>query len=260
MTQVVMESAPVERPVASAAYSLVRFCGGAIAPFAAGKLAEHVSVASPFYLGAGMTAIAVGVLWLYRGALAPEPAAEPARIRRAEPSPAAAALPGGAAALVVAVGGPSARQVSAIAVPLARARGTAVHVLHVVERDVLAGEDAADLETPSEAKALLDASLAELRESGVPVHGEIIRAVGDHRDVADAILRRAAALGAGAIVVGPDRHEAGLPSGVTARIAGHAPSHVIVVNPRAGALGRPLAGVAAPADPAVIWDGSPASV
>jgi ACDE family multidrug resistance protein len=51
MTQVVMESAPVERPVASAAYSFVRLCGGAIAPFIAGKLGEHVSVASPFYLG-----------------------------------------------------------------------------------------------------------------------------------------------------------------------------------------------------------------
>jgi len=92
----------------------------------------------------------------------------------------------------------------------------------------------------------------------MPVEGEIVRSVGDHADVADAILRRAAALGAGAIVVGPDRHEAGLPSGVTARIAGHAPAHVIVVNPRAGALGRPLAGVAAPADPGVIWDGSSA--
>jgi MFS transporter, ACDE family, multidrug resistance protein len=76
MTQVVMESAPVGRPVASAAYSFVRFCGGAIAPFVAGKLGEHVSIASPFYLGAAMTASAVGVLWLYRGALAP--AAEPA--------------------------------------------------------------------------------------------------------------------------------------------------------------------------------------
>ena len=76
MTQVVMESAPVERPVASAAYSFVRFCGGAIAPFVAGKLGEHVSIASPFYLGAGMTAIAVGVLWLYRDALVPAGATE----------------------------------------------------------------------------------------------------------------------------------------------------------------------------------------
>jgi Prolipoprotein diacylglyceryl transferase len=31
--QVVMESAPVARPIASSAYSFLRFCGGAIAPF-----------------------------------------------------------------------------------------------------------------------------------------------------------------------------------------------------------------------------------
>jgi MFS transporter, ACDE family, multidrug resistance protein len=71
MTQVVMESAPVARPVASAAYSFVRFCGGAIAPFAAGKLAEHVSEQSPFYLGAAMTAVAILVLYFYRTAFAP---------------------------------------------------------------------------------------------------------------------------------------------------------------------------------------------
>jgi MFS transporter, ACDE family, multidrug resistance protein len=40
MTQVVMESAPVARPIASSAYSFVRFCGGAIAPFAASKLRQ----------------------------------------------------------------------------------------------------------------------------------------------------------------------------------------------------------------------------
>lgn len=66
-----MESAPVARPIASSAYSFVRFCGGAIAPFVAGKLGEHVSVQSPFYLGAAMTTIAIGVLWSYRTALAP---------------------------------------------------------------------------------------------------------------------------------------------------------------------------------------------
>jgi ACDE family multidrug resistance protein len=120
MTQLVMETAPVARPVASAAYSFVRFCGGAIAPFVAGKLAEHVSVGSPFYLGAGMTAIAVGVLWLYRDALLPAPAATPAA---AEPS--APAQPAESAPMVVAVGGPDARDVSTLAVPLARARGAA---------------------------------------------------------------------------------------------------------------------------------------
>jgi MFS transporter, ACDE family, multidrug resistance protein len=71
MTQVVMESAPVARPIASAAYSFVRFCGGAIAPFVAGKLGEHVSVQAPFYLGAAMTALAIGVLYAYRTAFVP---------------------------------------------------------------------------------------------------------------------------------------------------------------------------------------------
>ena len=76
MTQVVMESAPVPRPIASSAYSFVRFCGGAVAPFVAGKLGEHVSVQAPFYLGAAMTAIGVGVLWTYRDALRPVAAAD----------------------------------------------------------------------------------------------------------------------------------------------------------------------------------------
>ena len=35
-----MGAAPVERPVASAAYSFVRFSGGAVAPYAAGSSAR----------------------------------------------------------------------------------------------------------------------------------------------------------------------------------------------------------------------------
>jgi ACDE family multidrug resistance protein len=75
MTQVVMQSARVPRPIASSSYSFVRFCGGAVAPFVAGKLGEHVSVQAPFYLGAAMTAISVGLLVFYRRSLGPvEPA------------------------------------------------------------------------------------------------------------------------------------------------------------------------------------------
>ena len=44
ITEAVMGSAPVERGVASAAYSFVRFAGGAAAPWLAGKLGEHVSI------------------------------------------------------------------------------------------------------------------------------------------------------------------------------------------------------------------------
>ncbi len=62
ITESVMGAAPVERPVASAAYSFVRFGGGAIAPYAAGKLGENVSIHAPFWMGAGAVAIAIVVL------------------------------------------------------------------------------------------------------------------------------------------------------------------------------------------------------
>ena len=76
LTEGVMAAAVVERPIASSAYSFVRFTGGAIAPFLAGKLAEHVSAASPMYVGAGMVALSVVALWLSRGHLRhDEPAA-----------------------------------------------------------------------------------------------------------------------------------------------------------------------------------------
>ncbi|AKT50991.1 MFS transporter [Arsenicicoccus sp. oral taxon 190] len=62
ITETVMKAAPVERPVASAAYSFVRFTGGAIAPWLAGHLGEAVDAHLPFYVGAG--AVLAGVLLL----------------------------------------------------------------------------------------------------------------------------------------------------------------------------------------------------
>jgi MFS transporter, ACDE family, multidrug resistance protein len=61
-TQAVMLVAPVERPVASAAYGFVRFLGGGLAPFAAGKLAEHFNLHVPFAVGAVAVVAAVLVL------------------------------------------------------------------------------------------------------------------------------------------------------------------------------------------------------
>lgn len=69
ITEAVMISAPVERSTASAAYSFVRFGGGAAAPWVAGKLGEH-NMSLPFWLGAAFTAAAVAVLFLGRAALA----------------------------------------------------------------------------------------------------------------------------------------------------------------------------------------------
>ena len=83
LTEMVMHVAPVERPVASAAYSFVRFTGGAVAPFLAGKLAEHIGPDVPFFVGAAAVAVAIGVLAAGRVHLR-------AALHAREPAPAAA--------------------------------------------------------------------------------------------------------------------------------------------------------------------------
>lgn len=65
VTEAVMGSAPVERAVASAAYSFVRFTGGAIGPFVALSLGESHGVSAPFWFGG--TAVVVGVVVLLAG-------------------------------------------------------------------------------------------------------------------------------------------------------------------------------------------------
>ena len=64
VTEAVMGAAPVERPVASAAYSFVRFTGGAVGPYVALKLAEHQGSAAPFWFGGISVAVGVVVLAL----------------------------------------------------------------------------------------------------------------------------------------------------------------------------------------------------
>ncbi len=69
VTTAVMSIAPVPRPVASATYGFVRFIGGGLAPFVAGKLVEHFNVHVPFYIGAIAVAAAAGLLATVHSAL-----------------------------------------------------------------------------------------------------------------------------------------------------------------------------------------------
>mgnify|MGYP000915154395 CR=1 FL=1 len=69
ITETVMKAAPVERGVASAAYSFVRFSGAAMAPWLAGVLGESVNVHAPYWVGAAAVLLAVGVLALTRSHL-----------------------------------------------------------------------------------------------------------------------------------------------------------------------------------------------
>jgi predicted MFS family arabinose efflux permease len=69
ITETVMKAAPVERGVASAAYSFVRFSGAALAPWLAGVLGEEINVHVPYWVGAGAVLLATGVLALTRAHL-----------------------------------------------------------------------------------------------------------------------------------------------------------------------------------------------
>ena len=73
-TQAVMTVSPVERPVASAAYSFVRFIGGGLAPYAAGRLVIALNIHVPFFIVAGA---------LLAGIVDPVHRPRPARSRRA---------------------------------------------------------------------------------------------------------------------------------------------------------------------------------
>lgn len=70
ITETVMKAAPVERGVASAAYSFLRFAGAAVAPWLAGVLGETVSVHLPFWVGAGTVLTAALLLFAVRRHLA----------------------------------------------------------------------------------------------------------------------------------------------------------------------------------------------
>ena len=62
MTQAVMTISEIDRPVASAAYSFVRFIGGGLAPYVAGRIAESQGSHLPFYIGAVAVVLAIPTL------------------------------------------------------------------------------------------------------------------------------------------------------------------------------------------------------
>ena len=88
LTEAVMQVSPVERPIASSAYSFLRFAGGAIAPYLAGKLAEASRREAPFFVGAARRAVALAILLAGRRHLTGLPEPLHARALRAEAAPA----------------------------------------------------------------------------------------------------------------------------------------------------------------------------
>lgn len=129
VTTVVMTVAPAPRPVASAAYGFVRIIGGGLAPFAAGKLAEHYNV----------------------------------HRLRSELHTAAAAAAAAAHSVVAAVDGSGlAVEVIAAAAGLAAELGCSVDVIHVQETDVI-GDQAVEAEPVEDACRSVEAPPATPR-------------------------------------------------------------------------------------------------
>ena len=103
-TQAVMTVSPVERPVASAAYSFVRFIGGGLAPYAAG-LVIALNIHLPFYIASGAIVLGIIILSTAHRLLADAERVQSEQVAAASAGAARPALAGSARARPVAVPG-----------------------------------------------------------------------------------------------------------------------------------------------------------
>ncbi|MEU5089984.1 MFS transporter [Streptomyces sp. NPDC021356] len=202
-TQAVMLVSPVERPVASSAYGFLRFIGGGLAPFVAGKLADATDLSVPFYLGAATFLVAIPVLAgghrLLRQAESQTGEGEPVTPAL---TPVGGPAPRGTRPVIVAVGahGRAAAIVDAAA-RIARESGSPLEVVHVEETAVVE-EQAVDTEPHEQARAAVTAHLDRLAATGVSAAGQILGSVGDHAAAGRALARHASEVHARVVAVG----------------------------------------------------------
>ena len=263
-TQAVMTVSPVEKPVASAAYSFVRFIGGGLAPYAAGRLVTAVNIHFPFFIAAG--AIVVGMVILSTGhrllaeseRVQTEQVSVTVATHEAEP---AAPLPvlvpvmgntvagdtvagdtvaragdRGVSVILAAIdGSPVAALVTEAAARLATAAGGVVHVVHTQE-DITAGDGGTNGEDTEAARAVVRNHLDRLAAHHVPAEGQILLHAPDHGTAGRMVATYANAIGASTIVIGAPTH-GGLPAlmdgSASRELWRHTRSNVLIVNPDA---------------------------
>jgi MFS family permease len=242
-TQAVMLVSPVERSVASSAYGFVRFIGGGLAPFVAGKIASATSLSVPFYLAAVLYLVSLVVLASgYRLITAAETAVEQ---DEDEVLPTIElALDGGSHSEVVVVAVTARPDAAAIvdqAAVIARTAGAALDVVQVRETRVLS-EFAFEAEDEPTTRARLRAYLDRLEAAGIAATGHVLHSVGDHAAAGRALARHANALDARAVVVGPSVYGSAFQfadGSLTTALTNAAKVPVIFVRP--GELPQPLA-------------------
>ncbi len=217
-TQAVMMVSPVERPVASAAYGFVRFIGGGLAPYVAGKIAEHYNIHVPFLLGGVAMLLAIVVLSTGHRLLADAERASRAGVEVATDDGAAVDAPQQSSDAFVSVGaiaaatdhkpivlaidtGSAAPAAMAKAIEIAKARRAPVDLLHILEVEVVP-DAAIDRESLDDARAFVHARLADLDAADVVATGHVVRSVDDHANIGRLIASHAANAGAQLIVIG----------------------------------------------------------
>ncbi|MEU6459818.1 MFS transporter [Streptomyces sp. NPDC047065] len=202
-TQAVMLVAPVERPVASSAYGFLRFIGGGLAPYAAGKLADATDLGVPFYLGAGTFLLAIPVLACgHRLLREAEAGAGDGEAVAPSLTPVRTGTPAAAPPVIVAVGAHDrAGVIVDSAARLARDTGSPLEVVHV-RLTAVVEEQAVDTETEEEARRAVTAHLDRLSALGVAATGQVLAGVGDHAAAGRALARHAAEARARTVAVG----------------------------------------------------------
>jgi len=256
-TQAVMTVSPVERPVASAAYSFVRFIGGGLAPYVAGRLVLAINIHFPFYLGA--VAVLIGMVILATGhKLLTEAERAQAEDVQATATAAAAAAPklqprlvpvggNGAAAmngkageaLLAAIdGSPAATLVTDAALRLAADNDRVVHVVHAQE-GVTGSDGGIDGEPLDTARAVVRDHLGRLAASGVAAEGHVLLHATDHGTAGRMLAEYANEIGATTIVVGAPSHN-GIPAlmdeSASTELRRHAKGKILVIGPDSPAM------------------------
>ena len=249
-TQAVMTVSPVEKPVASAAYSFVRFIGGGLAPYAAGRLVLAFNIHVPFFIAVGAIVAGIVILSTAHRLLTEAERVQAEQVGAADTGPAAPVLvpvagtapvvgtaPNGAVGVILAAvdNSPMAARVTETAARLAAARGRAVYVVHAQE-DVTATYTAVDGEDLEDARALVRNQLELLAAHHVPAQGQVLRHAPGHGVAGRMVAEYAASIGAGTIVIGAPSH-GGLPAlmddSASQELWRHARSNIFIVNPDA---------------------------
>jgi MFS family permease len=285
-TQAVMTVSPVEKPVASAAYSFVRFIGGGLAPYAAGRLVLATNIHVPFYIAAGAIALGIVVLSTAHGLLTEAERVQAEQVSATVPDgtgpdgtgpagtgpagtgPADGTGPGVPPAALVPVAGngvtpvadarvilaaidssPVATLVTQAAGRLAARGAGVVHLVHAQE-DVTAGDGGTDGEGLEAARAVVRDHLDQLAARHVPAEGQILLHAIDHGTAGRMIAEYANTIGASTVVIGASTHgelPALMDGSASRELWRHTRSNVLIVNPDAPGTAQESAADAEPA-------------